>query len=237
MSSLQENIQRVQKAIAAAAAKRQKNADEITLVAVTKTFPAALINQAIRLGIRHIGENRIQEARLKLPQVDRAATRHFIGHLQRNKVKYAVKLFDVIQSVDSIGLAEEINARCAKISHKMPVLIEVNTSGESSKFGCLPGEALTLLKALDRLPNLSARGFMTIAILSEDPERVRPCFKLLKEIFDEAQELPLKNANINTLSMGMSSDYEIAIEEGATMVRLGTAIFGERRQPVEELAD
>lgn len=237
MPSLQENIHRVQKAIQTAAARQQKLPDEITLVAVTKTFPAALVNQAIRLGIRHIGENRIQEARLKLPQVDRAATRHFIGHLQRNKVKYAVKLFDIIQSVDNIGLAEEINARCAKISRKIPVLVEVNTSGESSKFGCLPGEALTLLKALDRLPNLSPRGFMTIAVFSEDPERVRPCFKLLKEIFDEAQGLPLENANINTLSMGMSSDYEIAIAEGATMVRIGTAIFGERQEQVEELAD
>jgi len=164
MSSLPENIRRVQKAIETAAARQQKTPDAVTLVAVTKTFPAALVNQAIRLGIRHIGENRIQEARLKLPQVDRAAARHFIGHLQRNKVKYAVKLFDIIQSVDNIGLAEEINARCAKISRKIPVLVEVNTSGESSKFGCLPGEALTLLKALDRLPNLSPRGFMTIAI-------------------------------------------------------------------------
>ena len=228
MSRLAENITRVQENIRRAAAKQNKSSDDITLIAVTKTFPATVINEAIRLGIRHIGENRIQEARLKLPEVDRSATRHFIGYLQRNKVKYAVKLFDMIQSIDNISLAEELNARSAKLERQMPVLIEVNTSGEDSKFGCQPREALTLLKAVDRLPRLSARGFMTIALYSEDPEKVRPCFKQLKGIFDEAQTFRLGNANISTLSMGMSSDYEIAIEEGANMVRIGTAIFGER---------
>jgi pyridoxal phosphate enzyme (YggS family) len=230
MLYLQENIKEVQEKIRKAAAARGKSPEDITLIAVSKTFPASLINEGIRLGIRHIGENRIQEARLKLPEVDPAAKRHFIGHLQRNKAKYAVKLFDMIQSVDNIALAEELNARCSKLDQQMPVLIEVNTSGEESKFGCHPREALTLLSAIDRLPNLSARGFMTIAIYSEDPEKVRPCFKLLKGIFDEAQTFNLKNANINTLSMGMSSDYEIAIAEGANMVRIGTAIFGKREE-------
>lgn len=230
MSQLQKNIIRVQENIRKAAARQKKSFEDINLIAVTKTFPPAVINEAIGLGIRHIGENRIQEARLKLPEVDRSATRHFIGHLQRNKVKYAVKLFDMIQSIDNIALGEELNARCAITNRRMPVLIEINTSGEASKFGCQPREALTLLKALGRLPNLAVQGFMTIALYSEDPEKVRPCFKQLKGIFEEAQALRLENINISILSMGMSSDYEIAIEEGANMVRIGTAIFGERER-------
>jgi pyridoxal phosphate enzyme (YggS family) len=230
MSQLEKNIRDVLERIRRAAEKQHKTVDDVTLVAVTKNFPVPVINEVISLGIKHVGENRIQEARQKFPEVDSSATRHFIGHLQRNKVKYAVKLFDMIQSIDSIALAEELNARCAKVDCKMPVLIEVNTSGEASKFGCEPSEALTLLKALDRLPNLTARGFMTIALYSEDPEKVRPCFKQLRQIYEEAQTYSLANADINILSMGMSSDFEIAIEEGANMVRIGTAIFGEREE-------
>ncbi|MCB0314463.1 MAG: YggS family pyridoxal phosphate-dependent enzyme [Calditrichaeota bacterium] len=228
MAQLRDNIQLVQERIAAAAARCGKSPDDITLVAVSKTVAVEKINQAIELGIRHIGESRIQEARQKLPEITAPVTRHLIGHLQRNKVKYAVKLFDMIQSVDNLALAEELNARCAKLDMRMPILIEVNTSGEASKFGCQPEEALTLLKAIDRLPQLDTRGFMTIAVYSEDTARVRGCFKHLKRIFDEAQSLTLVNAHIDLLSMGMSSDYEVAIEEGANLVRVGSAIFGER---------
>lgn len=218
----------VQERIAAAAVRSGRAAGDITLVAVSKTVAADRINQAIELGIRHIGESRIQEARQKLPEITAPVTRHLIGHLQRNKVKYAVKLFDMIQSVDNLSLAEELNARCAKLAMRMPILIEVNTSGEESKFGCRPEEALSLLKAIDRLPQLTPRGFMTIAVYSEDTARVRGCFKQLKHIFDQAQALTLANGDIALLSMGMSSDYEIAIEEGANIVRVGSAIFGER---------
>lgn len=218
----------MQARIAAAAAKCGKSPEDITLVAVSKTVAVEKINQAIELGIRHIGESRIQEARQKLPEITAPVTRHLIGHLQRNKVKYAVKLFDMIQSVDNLALAEELNARCAKLDIRMPILIEVNTSGEASKFGCRPEEALTLLKAIDRLPQLDTRGFMTIAVYSEDSARVRGCFKLLKHIYDQAQSLTLVNGQITLLSMGMSSDYELAIEEGANIVRVGSAIFGER---------
>ncbi len=228
MGSIKENLSIINDRIANAAVKAGKSPKDITLIAVTKTFSAAQVNAAVDAGVAHIGENRIQEARQKLPDVKEGVTRHLIGNLQRNKVKYAVKLFDMIQSVDNIALAEEIDARCAKMSLKMPVLIEVNTSGETSKIGCHPREALTLLKAIDRLPNLSARGFMTIAIYSAEDEQVRDCFKRLKEIYDEAQTLKLENANIGTLSMGMSSDFESAIEEGANMVRIGSAIFGSR---------
>ncbi|RMF62015.1 MAG: YggS family pyridoxal phosphate-dependent enzyme [Calditrichaeota bacterium] len=228
MVDLKKNITEVKNRIARAAERCGRSPQEITLVAVTKTIPVERINEAIQLGIQHIGENRIQEAREKLPKIQDNVTRHFVGHLQRNKVKYAIKLFDMIQSVDSLALAEEINQRCVNSGKKMPVLIEVNTSGESSKYGCEPQETLTLLQAIDRLPALSVQGFMTVALYSEDLERVRPCFKLLKSLFDEAQNLPLKNADIKILSMGMSSDFEIAIEEGSTMVRIGTAIFGPR---------
>lgn len=228
MGSIKENLSIINDRIANAAVKAGKSPEDITLIAVTKTFSAEQVNAAVDAGVKHIGENRIQEARQKLPDVKEGVTRHLIGNLQRNKVKYAVKLFDMIQSVDNIALAEEIDARCAKMSLKMPLLIEVNTSGETSKIGCHPREALTLLKAIDRLPNLSARGFMTIAVYSAEDEQVRDCFKRLKEIYDEAQNLKLENANIGTLSMGMSSDFESAIEEGANMVRIGSAIFGSR---------
>ena len=228
MDEIKERIQQVRAAISRAAAAAGKRAEDITLVAVTKTVPVPIINQVIELGIRDIGENRIQEARSKLPELRDGARRHMIGHLQRNKVKYAVKLFDMIQSVDNITLAEELNARCVKMGIQMPILIEVNTSGEDSKIGCQPREALTLLKAVDRLPGLMARGFMTVALFSRDIEQVRPCFKQLRGIFEEARQLPLMHAHIETLSMGMSGDFETAIEEGATMVRVGSAIFGER---------
>ena len=227
-TDLKENLSRVQEKIDKAALAAGRQPEEITLIAVTKTFPVTVVNEAIAAGVQHIGENRIQEARQKLPEINQPVTKHLIGHLQRNKVKYAVKLFDMIQSVDSISLAEEINSRCAKLDLKIPVLIEVNTSDEPAKFGCHPQEALTLLRAIDRLPNLSARGFMTIAVYSDDPEVVRPCFRQLKVIYDESKTLPLQNGVIETLSMGMSSDFELAISEGANMVRIGSAIFGQR---------
>jgi pyridoxal phosphate enzyme (YggS family) len=226
MSHLTQNIQRIQKKIKECAEKKGKNLQDITLVAVSKTFDADLVNHAIDSGIEHIGENRVQEARDKFPHILRPVTKHMIGHLQRNKVKYAVELFDMIQSVDSIELANEINKRTKK---RIPVFIEVNTSGEKSKYGCHPEEALNLLRNMSGYNNLIVKGFMTIAIFSSDAEKVRPCFKILKKIYDEAKSMELSNADISTLSMGMSADFEVAIEEGANMVRIGTAIFGERR--------
>ena len=231
MAQLRDNIQLVQERIAAAAARCGKSPDDITLVAVSKTVAVEKINQAIELGIRHIGESRIQEARQKLPEITAPVTRHLIGHLQRNKVKYAVKLFDLIQSLDSISLAEEIEARCSKLGKTMPVLLEVNTSGEEAKEGCAPSEAITLLKAIDRLPHLCVEGFMTVALYSEDPELVRPCFRQLRGIYEEGRSLNLERANLKYLSMGMSNDFELAIAEGANMVRVGSAIFGDRSNP------
>lgn len=225
---IKTNLGDIQQRIAAAARKSGRQPEDISLIAVTKTQSVDRINAAISAGVLNIGENRIQEARQKFPLLANGAARHMIGHLQRNKVKYAIKLFDIIQSVDNIALAEEIDARCAKLGRKMPILIEVNTSGEASKIGCEPREALTLLKAIDRLPNLETRGFMTIALYSSDIEMVRPCFRLLRELYEEALTIDLVNANLRILSMGMSSDFETAIEEGATMVRIGSALFGAR---------
>ena len=231
MNELQQRITSVRQRIARAAAQAGKTEAEITLVGVSKTFPVEMINAAVELGLTHIGENRIQEARTKFPQVTGRPLFHMIGHLQRNKVKYAVKLFDLIQSLDSISLAEEIEARCSKLGKTMPVLLEVNTSGEEAKEGCAPSEAITLLKAIDRLPHLCVEGFMTVALYSEDPELVRPCFRQLRGIYEEGRSLNLERANLKYLSMGMSNDFELAIAEGANMVRVGSAIFGDRRNP------
>ena len=229
--SIRVNLTAVQERIASAARRCGRDPAEITLVAVTTTFPAETIRAAIRAGVTDIGENRVQEARDKFPDLQTGTVqRHLIGHLQRNKVKYALKFFDMIQSVDSLKLAEEINARSANSGQKMHVLIQVNTSDEDQKSGCTPEAAFSLLKAIDRLPNLISRGFMTIALYSDDPARVKPCFQQLKQLYEDALSLPLENARIDTLSMGMSSDFELAIAEGATMIRVGSAIFGARGQ-------
>lgn len=222
---LGKNIENLTGRIALAAEKRGITPEEIALVAVSKTVAADKINLAIAHGIKIIGENKVQEARDKFPQITQPVEKHMVGHLQRNKVKYAVRLFDMIQSVDSLRLAEEINHRAER---KMQVLIEVNTSGEPSKYGCAPDEALDLLRQISQLPQLEVRGFMTIGLFSDDAERVRLCLKMLKQIHDKAQNLDLPNTNISILSMGMTADFETAIEEGANMVRIGTAIFGPR---------
>jgi len=222
---LLQNIENVKRRIATAAEKQGKTLEEITLVAVSKTIPADNINLAIQNGITIIGENKVQEARDKFPEINHPVEKHMIGHLQRNKVKYAVKIFNMIQSVDSRRLAEEIDKRAES---KIPVLIEVNTSGESAKYGCTPGESLNLLKQIAQLPNLEARGFMTIGLFSDDLEKVRPCFRMLRQIYEEAKQINLPGTNISVLSMGMTADFEMAIKEGANMVRIGTAIFGPR---------
>jgi pyridoxal phosphate enzyme (YggS family) len=222
---LDQNIKQVRNRIAIAAEKQGKSAEDITLIAVTKTVAVQKINQAIEKGIKIIGENKVQEARDKFNQIRQPVEKHMIGHLQRNKAKYAVQLFDLIQSVDSLRLAEEINRRAP---FKMPVLLEVNTSGETSKYGCMPDFALDLVMQVAQLDNLEIRGLMTIGLFSDDLEKARPSFKTLKQIYDEAKSMSLPNTNISVLSMGMTNDFEMAIEEGANMVRIGTAIFGPR---------
>lgn len=227
MPQVVDNLGRVRARIEAAARRVGRDPAEITLVGITKTFPAGVAQAAVDAGLEHLGENRVHEAAGKIPQVRGGVTWHMVGHLQRNKVRQAVELFDSLDSVDSLRLAREIQRRAQR---PVPVLLQVNAGGEETKFGFSPeglGEALPRLLELDRL---RIEGLMTLAPLVEDAEEVRPVFRRLARLRDGLRrEVP--QLGWATLSMGMSQDFEVAIEEGATMVRLGTAIFGARRGP------
>jgi len=215
------NITEVRERIAHAAARAGRSPDEITIIAVTKYVDDSAIQQAVEAGIKHFGENRVQEAErkiLRLPGSGLCPTWHMIGHLQRNKVQTALKIFDIIHSIDSVRLAQAISAQAERI---LPVLLQVNIAGEKTKGGFQRDELSEAVAEISRLPNLSLKGLMTIAPLVDDPEEVRPVFKELRELRDSFE--------MEHLSMGMSNDFEIAVEEGATMVRLGRIIFGERR--------
>jgi hypothetical protein len=195
---------------------------------VTKTRTAAEIDEAIRAGITQVGENRVQEAVAKKPQVTLPATWHLVGSLQTNKVKRALEVFDVVQSIDSLHLAQEIQLRCEQANLHVRALIEVNTSGEQSKHGVQPDALPDLIVQVLKLTRLQLAGLMTVGpgLAIEDPQASRPCFKLLARLAEDCRQrfsIPLPH-----LSMGMSSDFEIGIEEGATIVRIGTAIFGPR---------
>jgi hypothetical protein len=213
--------------IAANLAKLTIPAD-VTVVAASKTRTSEEIRQAIAAGIKNIGENYVQEAEGK--NFD-GATLHLIGHLQTNKVKAAVKLFDLIETVDSEKLAIEINKQAQLIGKTMPALIEINSGNEENKTGIHPDKAINLITKISKLKNIKIKGLMTMAPCTEDPEQARPYFKATKQLFDKIKALSIQNVEMNILSMGMSHSYKIAIEEGATQVRLGTIIFGERKTP------
>ncbi len=225
MSTIRENLLRVRERIDKAARKAGRDPEEIHLVAVSKTVEPARIKEAIEAGVSILGENYVQEAQKKIEVIGKGVSWHFIGHLQSNKAKYAVKLFDMIHSLDSPSLAEELNRRAEKEGRTMEVMIEVNLSGEITKFGTEEEKAIDLAKRLLSLKNLSLVGLMTMPPYFEDPELSRPYYIQLRGLKERmAKEgIPLKE-----LSMGMSNDFEVAIEEGATYVRVGTAIFGER---------
>jgi pyridoxal phosphate enzyme (YggS family) len=196
-------------------------------VAVAKTFPPEAIREAAEAGIRDVGENRVQEASAKFQVLGRDVTWHLVGHLQTNKVKKALEIFDWIHSVDSLRLAEEISRRAERVGREVDVLVEVNVSGEPSKFGVRPSELHRLIEQVVRLPHLRLRGLMTIAPLVDDPEKARPYFAALRELRDQLLRSGVAD-HLPHLSMGMTDDFEVAVEEGATMVRIGRAIFGER---------
>jgi PLP dependent protein len=202
--------------------------DEVRLVAVSKTVPTEAIQEAISAGAALFGENYIQEAREKIALTGGAVEWHFIGHLQSNKAKYAVELFSLIHSVDRLSLAEELNREAAKKNRILPVLIQVNISGEETKSGIDPAGIRQLIQQAAQLPNLSVRGLMTMPPWFENPEEARPYFIALRKLRDELANEKIPNVSLTELSMGMSGDFEVAIEEGATLVRVGTAIFGER---------
>jgi pyridoxal phosphate enzyme (YggS family) len=223
--SLAGNISHVKARIHAAAERNGRSPDDIALVAVTKTIPVAVIEQAITLGISLLGENRVQEAKEKYAVIADRAAWHMVGHLQTNKVKDALGIFSFIHSLDSLRLAREIDKRAEK---PVPCLIEVNTSEETTKFGIKPTEVEEFITTLGQFDTIDIQGLMTIGPgwAIQDREASRPCFALLRRLRDDLQER--LHTSLPVLSMGMTSDYEVAIEEGSTMVRIGTAIFGPR---------
>ncbi|MDZ7374519.1 MAG: YggS family pyridoxal phosphate-dependent enzyme [candidate division KSB1 bacterium] len=226
--NIARNVEQVRQRIAAACARSGRKPEEVTIVAVSKTFPPEAIEEVVRAGIPDIGENRVQEAYAKFQTLGRCATWHLVGHLQTNKVKRALEIFDWIHSVDSLRLAQEISRRAAQSGRdEVNVLLEVNTSGEASKYGVKPEEVLSLAKEVVRLPRLRLQGLMTLAPVVEDPEDARPYFATLRQLRDELIRAGIVD-HLPHLSMGMTDDFEVAVEEGATMVRIGRAIFGER---------
>lgn len=205
-------------------------AQDIKLVVVTKTHPVTAINQALEAGAKYIGENKIQEAQEKLPELtDKYKEFHFIGHLQSNKIKHLMKLNpSLIHSIDKLSTAEKLSKYCAKNDIIQNILIQVNTTDENTKSGTGEDEVVQLIKQVSELPNLQIQGLMTIGLFDENPEVTRPYFRNLKRIFDYVSSLNIENVEMKYLSMGMTHDFEIAIEEGANIVRVGSAIFGAR---------
>ena len=225
MADLATNVAHVHARIAAAADRGGRRTEEVALVAVSKTVDAARIREAVAVGLRVFGENRVQEAREKIPAVP-GASWHLIGSLQRNKAKEAVRLFQMIESVDSEELAEELSRRAVQQERTLDVLIQVNVAREPQKHGAAPEETAPLVRRAADLPGLRLRGLMTIAPLVANPDEARPVFRALRELRGRIERET--GISLAELSMGMSDDFEVAIEEGATMVRVGRAIFGDR---------
>lgn len=223
-----ENLEKLKERINSACQRVGRNSEGITLVCVTKTVGIAQINKVLNCGISDVGENYVQEALAKSKQLKELDLKthinwHMVGHLQKNKAKYAVRLFNLIHSIDSFDLAVEVDRCAQKIGKRVDVLIQVDTSGESSKFGLSPLELRNSISDMGNLPNLRIKGLMTIAPFSDNPEASRPFFRKLRLLKEEINKPPL-----TTLSMGMTQDFEVAIEEGTNILRIGRAIFGER---------
>lgn len=226
------NLRQIQRRIETTCLQCGRAPEEISLLLATKTVSAEKIKWATELGYRLVGENKLQEIQSKFPDLYRENLQwHMIGHLQTNKVKHVLKYVDVIQSVDRIRLAEKLQQRCEFLDRTVDIFIQVNTSFEESKFGVEPEKAFELIRQVSKLNHLNIKGLMTIGILSSKDERVRECFRHLKDIQKKVIESGLERVDVSQLSMGMSGDLEIAIEEGSTMIRVGTAIFGERPYP------
>lgn len=221
--TIPDNIEEVRKKIVEAAASVSRSPDEVTLVAVTKNCTPHEIAQAVDAGLKIFGENRVQEAKSKYRLLPENLSWHMVGHLQTNKAKDAVAIFDCIHSLDSVHLADELEKRCAASGKIMDVLLEVNVSGEDSKFGLKPNEVEDIVRHVVTLPHLQLKGLMTMAPFVDDPETIRPVFRALRELKDRLNETGV--CNLTELSMGMTQDYQVAIQEGATLVRIGTAIF------------
>jgi pyridoxal phosphate enzyme (YggS family) len=229
MNTIGGRLNSLKTRIVAAAAAAGRPAGEIRIVAASKTFPPSAIREAVAAGVSDIGENYIQEARAKHTTLqDIPVTWHFIGHLQTNKAKYAVRLFDLIHTVDSYRLALELDRCARKLAKVQAVLIQVNTAAEDSKSGVTPDEALALIRRTAGLENIAVRGLMTLPPYFNAPEKVRPFFAALRRLRERIDAERIDNIDLKELSMGMTGDFEAAVAEGATLVRIGTAIFGER---------
>ncbi|MGC8809586.1 MAG: YggS family pyridoxal phosphate-dependent enzyme [bacterium] len=228
MSQIADNLKKVQERMEAAARRAGRNLEEIRLVAVSKTVPPDRVLEGIQAGIKILGENYVQEAKKKIEALGREVAWHFIGHLQTNKAKIAVRLFDLIHSVDSLHLAEELNKAARSEGKVLPILLEVKLSEEKSKFGVEEDNILQLAEGISHMENLIIQGLMTMPPLFPNPEDARPYFIRLGKLREIIANQKLPRVSMAELSMGMSNDFEIAIEEGATLVRVGTAIFGPR---------
>jgi len=227
VETIKNNLEIINEKIKKAALKANRSPEEIKLVAVTKTATIEQIKEAINAGVKIIGENKVQEAKEKYQILTADTEWHLVGHLQTNKVKYAIEIFDCIQTVDSIKLAKEIDKRSLQFEKTTNVLVEVNVSGEETKYGIKPEEVEPFLKEISEFSRIRVRGLMTIApIIEEDKEEVRPYFRKLRELSKEIKSKNIKNVKMDYLSMGMTDDFEVAIEEGANMVRIGRGIFG-----------
>jgi pyridoxal phosphate enzyme (YggS family) len=224
--ALAENLNSIQQKIAAACARAGRSPGSVALLAVTKGQPPEVVNEAAQLGLALFGENKVQEAKAKIPLCSGSLHWQMIGHLQSNKCRDAVEMFSMIQSVDSLPLAQEINKRAEQAGKTMPILLEVNAVGEASKFGYRPEQLLADFALINALPRIEIHGLMTIAPCSREVEKVRPVFRQVRELKQRCEQI--LGSSLPHLSMGMSGDFEAAIEEGATLVRIGTALFGPR---------
>lgn len=225
---LKEQLTNVENEIKKACDKSGRAYSDVTLIAVSKTKPVATLQEAYDLGVRVFGENKVQELVEKYEVLPKDIHWHLIGHLQRNKVKYIIDKVDCIHSVESIRLAETIEKEAEKHDKVIDILVEVNVAGEESKFGLKPDEVEAFIEEIAKFPHIRVKGLMTIAPFVDDPEENRPIFKVLQKLSVDINAKNIDNVIMNVLSMGMTNDYQVAVEEGATMVRVGTGIFGER---------
>lgn len=228
MIDVAQNFQAVRERVARAAERAGRHPDDVIIVGASKQVEAARIEQAIAAGLRHVGENYVQEAKPKIAAIGNRVTWHFIGHLQTNKARDAVRLFDMIHSLDRLELAKELNKRAATIGKVIDVLVEVNIAGEETKSGVAPHEVEELVRQTAELPHLCVRGLMTMPPPFDDAEKSRPYFRALRTLKENLAQKNISNVELSHLSMGMTADFEVAVEEGATIVRVGTGIFGPR---------
>ena len=227
---MKKRLDEIKERIRRAAEACGRDVDSVRLVAVSKTVAPDIVREALEAGVTILGENYVQEAREKVKVlVQYPVSWHFIGHLQSNKAKYAVRLFDMIHSVDSLKLAHELDKQAAKVDKIQQILVQVNISGEDTKSGISADETIELISAISRLKNLSIKGLMTMPPFFYQPEKVRPYFAALRNLRDQIKDRCIPNVSMQELSMGMTGDFEVAIQNGATLVRIGTAIFGERK--------